>query len=91
MLSDKYLLSFYPFLISDACLAIPKLLIAVGGKALITLSLDISNNISKIQIKQKLHPSKSDTLQSMIHLEIGIVSKNIPDGHEIFFFDFSEF
>lgn len=55
----------------DACLAIPKLLIAVGGNALITLSLDISNNISKIQIKQKLHPRKSDTLQSMIHLEIG--------------------
>lgn len=55
----------------DACAAIPKLLITVGGKAVITLSIDISNNISKIQTKQKLHPSKSETLQSMIHLEIG--------------------
>ena len=57
---------------SDACAAIPKLLITVGGKAVITLSIDISNNISKIQTKQKLHPSKSETLQSMIHLEIGM-------------------
>lgn len=55
----------------DACAAIPKLLMTVGGKAVIHLSIDISNNISKIQTKQKLHPSKSDTLQAMIHLEIG--------------------
>ena len=55
----------------DACAAVPKLLITVGGKAVITLSLDISNNIRKIETKQKLHPRKSDTLQAMIHLEIG--------------------
>ena len=56
----------------DACAAVPKLLITVGGKAVITLSLDISNNIRKIETKQKLHPRKSDTLQAMIHLEIGL-------------------
>lgn len=55
----------------DACVAVPKLLLTIGGKALITLSIDISNNISKIQTKQKLHPSKSDTLQALIHYEIG--------------------
>ena len=55
----------------DACSAVPKLLLAIGGKPLITLSLDMSNNIHKMQTKLKLHPSKSDTLQAIVHLEIG--------------------
>ena len=55
----------------DACSALPKLLMTIGGKSIITLSLDMSNNMNKILTKQKIHPSKSDTLQALVHLEIG--------------------
>lgn len=54
----------------DACSTLPKLLQAIGGKSLITMSLDITNNINKLRAKQRLNPSKTTSLQALVHLEI---------------------
>lgn len=54
----------------DACATLPNLLQAIGGKSLLTMSLDITNNLNKLKTKQKLNPSKTTSLQAMIHLEI---------------------
>jgi len=54
----------------DACATLPNLLQSIGGKSLITMSLDITNNLNKLKTKQKLNPSKTSSLQAMVHLEI---------------------
>jgi len=54
----------------DACSTLPNLLQAIGGKSLITMSLDITNNLNKLRTKQKLNPSKTTSLQALVHLEI---------------------